>query len=102
MGSVPGSVLGVWLVERLHRSYGDGFDGVLLACIAGALIVVAAAVLGRALFLREATSREVTHADLSGRRRAGTVLIGAILGLILGFTSLGSGAASSLATSTCA
>jgi uncharacterized membrane protein YfcA len=91
-GSVPGSLLGVWLVSRLHAAYGDGFDGVLLACIAGALLIVAAAVLGRALFIRKLGSREVVYADLSGRRRASAVLIGAVLGLVLGFTSLGSGA----------
>lgn len=92
IGSVPGSVLGVWLVDRLHAAYGDGFDDVLLACIAGALLVVAAAVLVRALFIHKLGSREVTHADVSGRRRASAVLIGAVLGLVLGFTSLGSGA----------
>ncbi|MCP9488915.1 MAG: sulfite exporter TauE/SafE family protein [Solirubrobacteraceae bacterium MAG38_C4-C5] len=92
VGSVPGAVLGVWLVDRLNNAYGDGFQGILLGCIAGALLVVAFTVLGRALFLRKLASREVVSADLTGRRRAAAVLIGAVLGLVLGFTSLGSGA----------
>jgi uncharacterized membrane protein YfcA len=92
LGSVPGALLGVWLVDRLHARYGNAFDDVLLVCIAGALLVVALAVLARALFIRRPEAREVESADLSGRRRIATVAIGAVLGVILGFTSLGSGA----------
>lgn len=92
VGSVPGSVLGVVLVDRLHVVYGDAFDEALLACVAVALFVVAAAVLARALFARKPEAREATRADLSGRRRAAAVVIGAVLGVVLGFTSVGSGA----------
>jgi uncharacterized membrane protein YfcA len=91
-GSVPGALLGVWLVDRLHNRYGDGFDGVLLVCIAVALLVVAVTVLARALFMKRPEAREVATADLTGRRRFAAVAIGAVLGVVLGFTSLGSGA----------
>ena len=92
LGSVPGSLIGVLLVERLHRAYGNEFDGVLLVCIAGALLVVAVAILARALFMPRSIAREVHTADLTRRRRIAAVVIGAVLGLVLGFTSLGSGA----------
>lgn len=92
VGSVPGAVLGVVLVDRLHGVYGDAFDQVLLGCVAVALFVVAAAVLARALFARKPEAREATSADLTGRRRAAAVVIGGVLGVVLGFTSLGSGA----------
>lgn len=84
--------MGVWLVARFQRSQGDAFNDVLLVCIAVALLVVALAVLARALFMPQAAGRERRDADLGGRRRAAAVLIGAVLGLVLGFTSLGSGA----------
>lgn len=97
LGSVPAALAGVWLVDRLHGAHGDGFDDVLLACIAGALIVVAVAVLVRAMFMPNVVAREVHSADLTGRRRAAAVVIGALLGLVIGFTSLGSGALVGLA-----
>lgn len=92
LGSVPGALVGVFLVERLHRSHGDRFDDVLLVCIAVALLVVAIAVLVRALLLSKLIESEVHTASLTVRRRVLTVIIGGVLGLVLGFTSLGSGA----------
>lgn len=97
LGSVPAAILGVWLVDRLHGDHGDAFDAVLLVCIAAALLVVAVAVLVRALFMPSLVAREVHRADLEGRRRTAAVVIGAVLGLVLGFTSLGSGALVGLA-----
>jgi len=92
LGSVPGALVGVFLVERLHRAHGDRFDDVLLVCIAVALLVVALAVLVRALLLPKLVASEVHTANLTGRRRGSATIIGAVLGLVLGFTSLGSGA----------
>src|SRR4051795_5112412 len=54
VGSVPGSLVGVAILARLHRVYGESFDDTLLYCVAGALLVVSMAVLFRALFLPEA------------------------------------------------
>jgi uncharacterized membrane protein YfcA len=84
-GSVPGSVAGVVLLERLK------FDlSLLLALVAGALLVVAIAVLGRALFAR--APRERAQVPLTARTKAGAVVIGGVLGVVLGLTSVGSGA----------
>ena len=49
---------GVLLVDRLHEAYGKEFDKVLLACIAGALIMVATVVLVRTLLLSHLAERE--------------------------------------------
>jgi uncharacterized protein len=84
-GSVPGSVAGVLLLERLDLDV-----TVVLALVAGALIVVSLAVLGRALFV--AAPRERAEVPLHPRAKAGAVAIGAVLGVILGLTSVGSGA----------
>jgi uncharacterized protein len=85
-GSVPGAIAGVALLERLDLDV-----TVLLALVAGALIVVALAVLSRALFARGAP-QERAEVPLTARNKAGAVAIGLVLGLVLGLTSVGSGA----------
>src|ERR671919_229592 len=51
VGGVPGSLLGVLVVDHLHERHGDGFDSTLLAIVGAALLVVALSVLARALFM---------------------------------------------------
>lgn len=96
-GSMPGSLLGVWLIERLHGAYGDSFDTVLLIIVAIALLVTAIATLGRTLFMPNAIARERESVDMTARRKVQAVLIGLVLGLVLGMTSVGSGALIGLA-----
>jgi uncharacterized protein len=96
-GSIPGSLLGVWTVDRLHDTHGDSFEPVLLGALAVALVLVSAAILGRALFVKDLAQRERETADIDGSRRWLTVGIGLVLGFILGLTSVGSGALIGLA-----
>jgi uncharacterized protein len=96
-GSLPGSLVGVWTVERLHAAHGDAFEPVLLASLAVALLLVAGAILARSLFMPHLVEQERDSADLDGRRKALTVAIGLVLGFILGLTSVGSGALIGLA-----
>jgi uncharacterized membrane protein YfcA len=97
-GSVPGALLGVWAVERLHHAYGKEFQPALLGAVAGALLLVAAAVLFRAFFMPKHVAQEREVADLDApSRRAKTVAIGLVLGFVLGLTSVGSGALIGLA-----
>src|SRR5687768_568444 len=92
-GSIPGSLIGVAAVSRLHDAYGDGFEPYLLATVAGALMLAVFATLFRALFRPGLVSSERESALLQGHvSKAGTVVIGAVLGFILGMTSVGSGA----------
>jgi len=97
VGSVPGSLVGVWLVNRLHHSYGAGFDSTLLGLVGGALIVVAAAILGRALLLPQLSAKETETVTLTRRTKLLAAGIGSVLGLVLGVTSVGSGALIGLA-----
>ena len=97
VGSMPGSLVGVWAVDRLHDSYGDAFEPYLLGSLAGALLLVAFAILVRALFMPNLIEQERESAVLDGRRKAMTVAIGVVLGFILGLTSVGSGALIGLA-----
>jgi uncharacterized membrane protein YfcA len=84
-GSVPGAIAGVALLERLDLDV-----TVLLALVAGALMIVSLAVLARALFSR--APRERPQVPLTARNKAGAVTIGLVLGVVLGLTSVGSGA----------
>src|SRR3954471_2893362 len=84
-GSVPGSIAGVALLERLNLDV-----TVVLGLVAGALLVVSLAVLARALFAR--APRERPQVPLTARNKAGAMAIGLVLGVVLGLTSVGSGA----------
>ena len=97
-GSVPGSILGVIALERLDAVYGDRFTPILLAAVAVALALAALASLYRSLFRPGLVAKERDSAVLQRRvSRFGTVAIGAVLGFILGLTSVGSGALIGLA-----
>jgi uncharacterized membrane protein YfcA len=85
-GSVPGSVAGVVAVERIHALHGAG----LLWGVAFALLFTATATISRALFVRD--PKEHHTVPVVGRTRVMAILIGAVLGFILGVTSVGSGA----------
>jgi uncharacterized protein len=97
VGSVPGALAGVWLLDRLHATYGKSFEPTLLVSIAVALIIVAVTILGRALFMPKLVARERHAVVQTARTKVTAALIGAVLGLILGVTSVGSGALIGLA-----
>jgi uncharacterized membrane protein YfcA len=97
VGSVPGALVGVWLLERLHAAYGKSFEPTLLIAIAVALLIVAVTILARALFMPRLVAREVESIEQTRRTKLTAVSIGAVLGLILGVTSVGSGALIGLA-----
>jgi hypothetical protein len=84
-GSVPGALAGVFLLERLNLDV-----TVVLALVAVALMVVSLAVLARAVFVRAPQERATV--PLTARSKATAVSIGLVLGLVLGLTSVGSGA----------
>lgn len=97
VGSVPGALGGVLLVDHLHSRHGDKFDDPLLTVIGGALLVVAVTVLARALFMRRAVAAERDTVAMTRRRKLTAASIGLVLGFVLGFTSVGSGALIGLA-----
>ena len=97
IGSVPGSLVGVFLVQRLHTAYGKGFDDVLLISIAVALTIVAVTILTRALFMPALVARERHTVALTRAVRISASGLGFVLGLLVGMTSVGSGALIGLA-----
>jgi uncharacterized membrane protein YfcA len=85
-GSVPGALVGVWVVERA------GASGDLLPWIAAMLFVVAFTLLTRAMFLRGLAERERHRVRLTSRTKTMAITVGGVLGFVLGLTSVGSGA----------
>ena len=83
LGSVPGALGGVWLLERLDL--GDD----LLVLIAGALLLCGGLVLLRALVGDGAGER--TDVPLGRAQKLGAVALGLAVGCVLGVTSAGSG-----------
>ncbi len=58
VGSMPGALLAVWALERLQSAYGESFEPYLLGAPAVALVVLAAAVLVRALSMPHLVAQE--------------------------------------------
>ena len=92
LGSVPASIGGVWVLDVLERSHGAGFDELLLAVLAGALLFTGVAVLARALFLPKLVAAERDKVALTPRHKVAAVVVGIFVGFVLGVTSAGSGA----------
>jgi hypothetical protein len=91
-GGVPGTLLGVLLVDNFHKTYGKDFDHVLIGCVAGALLVVASVLLVRTLLLGHMAKHERETFQFTARTGVAAIALGFVLGLILGLTSVGSGA----------
>jgi uncharacterized membrane protein YfcA len=90
-GSVPAAIAGVWVIEFLHRKYGDSLDDVVLTMLAIALIVVGAIVLVRSLFVARMVNGERESFVIERRHKIAAVTIGATTGFVIGLTSAGSG-----------
>ncbi|HEX2103427.1 MAG TPA: sulfite exporter TauE/SafE family protein [Solirubrobacteraceae bacterium] len=84
-GSVPGALAGVALLERLDLDV-----TAVLALVAVALLVVSVVVLVRSVL--SIAPREQPQVTLDARAKATAVAVGAVLGVVLGLTSVGSGA----------
>jgi hypothetical protein len=93
IGSVPGAIGGVILVESLPSPP----DEALLWGVAAALAFTAVVTLWRALFMRRVAERERESVPLTRRAKGTAVALGVVLGFILGVTSVGSGALIGLA-----
>ena len=97
IGSVPAAFLGV-LVVRWLGHLGDGVDNVVKISLGVALVVAVGAMLAKALFgvrRHGASAREpgteVARQSVLTVRPGLTVAIGAVGGLVVGMTSVGSG-----------
>jgi uncharacterized membrane protein YfcA len=90
-GSVPAAIVGVWVIEYLHRHYGDSLDDLVLTALAVALIIVGMIVLVRSLFMSRLVNGERESFELNRRHKVAAVVIGVTTGFVIGLTSAGSG-----------
>lgn len=91
LGSVPGAILGVKMIGVIRDHYGDGVNSVVLISLAIALLVVGTLFLVRVLFIPRNPDGERQSVSLTAVKKAATVFLGAVLGFLVGLTSIGSG-----------
>lgn len=91
LGSVPGGIAGVWLIQILKTAYGNSVDKIAMMMIAGALLVLGCALLIRALFNGQVENGEREKVSLDRRHKVVAVALGIVTGLAVGITSVGSG-----------
>ena len=91
VGSCPGALVGVWLLDRLREAIGADFDAFMLFSIAGALLLIGGLILWRALAHSAHVDRERGAFRMHRRHKVAAVLLGAGVGFVLGITSAGSG-----------
>ena len=91
VGSCPGALFGVWLLDRLRDSWGEDFDTFMLLSIGGALLLTGGLVLLRALSAADHAARERDAFRMKARHKVAAVALGGSIGCILGITSAGSG-----------
>ncbi len=91
VGSCPGALVGVWLLEQLRDVFSDDFDTFMLVSISGALLLIGGLILLRALALSEAARRERGEFEMARRHKIAAVALGGSVGVVLGVTSAGSG-----------
>jgi uncharacterized membrane protein YfcA len=91
VGSCPGALLGVWLLDKLRDAIGSDFDTFMLVAIGGALLITGGLVLLRALAISDQAARERGAFRMQTRHKVAAVALGSSVGLVLGVTSAGSG-----------
>jgi uncharacterized membrane protein YfcA len=91
VGSCPGALLGVWLLDKLRDAIGDDFDTFMLVAIGGALLLTGGLVLLRALAISDHAARERGAFRMQTRHKVAAVALGGSVGFVLGITSAGSG-----------
>ena len=91
LGSVPGGRLGVGLLGVVQGLYGEGIDAFVRRMLGIVLLVVALVVLVRPLFFRGSGRVPQQVLQVTSRRKVLTTLLGAVVGFLVGITSVGSG-----------
>jgi uncharacterized protein len=91
VGSCPGALLGVWVLDRLRESIGEDFDTFMMVAIGGTLLLTGGLVLLRALAISDQSARERGAFRMQTRHKVAAVALGASVGFVLGITSAGSG-----------
>jgi hypothetical protein len=90
IGSIPMSLLGVWLNVQLTKRYGDDVKSVMGQVLGAALLFGAVGLIAKSLVQTSAPDGDLNW-KLTNRDRVAAIIIGAFGGFIVGLTSVGSG-----------
>lgn len=106
-GSVPATLLSVSMVQYLRKHYGDFINGFMLRALGFTLLMVAVLLVVKPLLMKRLERRNAAKRPASGEesknasegsarwekryRPIVTALIGAVVGFLVGLTSVGSG-----------
>jgi uncharacterized membrane protein YfcA len=90
VGSVPASLAGVWLNEKLTDRYGDEAKSVMGQVLGAALLFGAVGLIAKSLVQTSGPTADPDW-ELTNRDRVAAILIGLLGGFIVGLTSVGSG-----------
>ena len=92
IGSIPSSLLGVQLISIIKKTYGSFVDTFVMKTLGITLIIVAITIVLRVIFpSAQARTDENVIKTFSVRKKLLTVLLGAVVGFLVGLTSVGSG-----------
>jgi hypothetical protein len=89
IGSIPASLVGVWLNEQLTDRYGDEAKSVMGQVLGAALLFGAVGLIAKSLV--QGSPSGDPDWELTTRDRVAAILIGLLGGFIVGLTSVGSG-----------
>ncbi|HEU5010484.1 MAG TPA: sulfite exporter TauE/SafE family protein, partial [Gaiellaceae bacterium] len=89
IGSIPASLAGVWLNEKLTERYGDDAKSVLGQVLGAALLFGAVGLIAKSL-VQPGGPADDPDWELTGRDKVAAILIGLFGGFIVGLTSVGS------------
>jgi uncharacterized protein len=90
VGSVPASLLGVWLNVQLTERYGDEAKSLMGQVLGAALLFGAVGLIAKSLVQSSGPAGDPDW-QLTNRDRVAAILIGLLGGFIVGLTSVGSG-----------
>src|SRR6266567_442847 len=86
VGSIPGSILGVRLLQHLRVVYGTGVNEFIKTAVGILLIVVSSL-----LLLQRRIEAQVANRPPTAKSFAGMAVLGLVAGFLVGMTSVGSG-----------
>ncbi len=90
VGSIPASLLGVWLNAQLTNRYGDEASSLMGQVLGAALLFGAVGLIAKSLVQPGSPSDDADW-ELTTRDKVAAILIGTFGGFIVGLTSVGSG-----------
>ena len=85
-GSVPGSIVGVRLLQHLRVVHGDGVNSFIKSAV-GILLVIVSSL----LLMQRSIEQQVANRPPTTKSFTGMVMIGLVAGFLVGMTSVGSG-----------